>query len=51
VGSQIREILEDEAFVGLTETERADWESFKRVCANVLGRKKSPVFSDGIHKL
>ena len=49
---QIREILDDEAFVDrLTDTERAAWESFKRVCANVLGRKKSPDFSDGIQKL
>jgi hypothetical protein len=52
VGPQIREILDDEAFVdSLTDTERAAWESFKRVCANVLGRKKSPDFSDGIQKL
>jgi len=52
VRPQIREILDDEAFVDrLTDTERAAWESFKRVCANVLGRKKSPDFSDGIQKL
>ena len=30
VGTQIRESLEDEAFVeSLTDTEQADWESFK----------------------
>jgi hypothetical protein len=52
VGPQIQEILEDETFVdGLTDTERAAWESFKAVCATALGRKKSPDFSNGIQKL
>ena len=51
MGPQIREILDDEAFVeSLTDTERAPWESFKCVCANFLGRKESPDFSDGIQK-
>jgi hypothetical protein len=48
VGPQIRELLEGEDFVeSLTDTERAAWESFKWVCANFLGRKKSLDFSDG----
>jgi hypothetical protein len=51
VGTQIREVIDDEAFVeSLTDTERAAWESFKGVCANFLGRKESPDFSDGIQK-
>ena len=52
VGPQIREILDDEAFLdSLPDTERAAWESFKTVYANALGRKKSPDFSDSIQKL
>jgi hypothetical protein len=52
VGPQIREILDDVAFVGsLTDTERAVWESFMTVCANILGRKKSPDFSDSNQKI
>lgn len=52
VGPQVWEILQDEAFVEtLTDTERVAWESFKWVCANFLGRKKSPDFSDGMQKL
>jgi hypothetical protein len=52
VGPQIRESLEDEVFVvSLTDTERAAWESFKWICANFVGRKKYPDFSDGIQKL
>jgi hypothetical protein len=51
MGPQIREILDDEAFVqSLTGTERAAWESFKWVCADFLGRKISPDFNDGIQK-
>ena len=51
MGPQIRENLEDEVFVeSLTDTERAAWESFKWICTNFLGRKKSPDFSDGIQK-
>ena len=51
MGPQIREILDDEAFVeSLTDTERAAWESFKWACANFLGRKEYPYFSDGIQK-
>jgi len=51
MGPQIREILDDEAFVeSLTGTELAAWESFKWVCAYFLGRKISPDFSDGIQK-
>jgi hypothetical protein len=49
VGPQIREILEEEAFVEtLTDTERVAWESFEWVYANVLGRKNSADFSDDI---
>jgi hypothetical protein len=52
VGPEIQEKVEEEAFVeSLTDTERAAWESFKLVCANFLGRKESPEFSDGIQKL
>jgi hypothetical protein len=52
VGPRTREIVEDEVFLEtLTDTERAAWESFKWVCTNFLGRKKSPDFSDGIQKL
>jgi hypothetical protein len=52
VEPQILEILEDEAVVeSLTDTEQAAWESFKWICANFLGRKKSHDFSDGIQKL
>jgi len=52
VAPQIRESLEDEDFVeGLTDTERAAWESFKWICPYFLGRKKYPDFSDGIQKL
>jgi hypothetical protein len=52
VGPQIRGSLEDEAFVeSTTDTERAAWESFKCICANFLGRKKSPEFIDGTQKL
>jgi hypothetical protein len=48
---QIQEILDDESFVeSLTDTEWTAWESFKWVCANFLGRKESPDFSDGIQK-
>ena len=51
MGPHIREILDNEAFVVcLTDTELAAWESFKWVCANFLGRKESPNFSDGIQK-
>jgi hypothetical protein len=52
VGPQIRGSLEDEAFVeSTTDIERAAWESFKWICSNFLGRKKSPEFIDGIQKL
>jgi hypothetical protein len=52
VGPQIRELLEGEAIVeSLTNTERAAWESFKWVCTNFLGRKKSLDFSDGNQEL
>jgi len=52
MGPQILEILDDEVFVdSLTDTERAACESFKMVYANVLGRKTSSDFSDGIQKL
>ena len=51
VGPQIRELLEGEAFVeSLTDSERAAWENFKWVCAN-LGRKKSLDSSDGNQEL
>ena len=52
MGPQIRESLEDEACVeSLTDTEQAAWESFKWICANFLGRKKSPDFGESIQKL
>jgi len=51
MGPQIREILDDEAFVeSLTNTERTAWESFKWVCAKFVGRKEYPDISDGIQK-
>ena len=51
MGPQIREILDDKAFVeSQTDTEGAAWESFKWVCANVLGIKEYPDFSDSIQK-
>ena len=52
MGPPVLEILDDEAFVdSLTDTEWAACESFKMVCANILGRKTSSDFSYGIQKL
>jgi len=46
-GPQIRTLFNDENFIAhMTDVEKAVWISFRKVCQNFLGNKKSQDFGE-----